>query len=361
MSIQSEIDRISNNVNNALSTIAETGVEVGQGSDALPAAAAALANEKADKVHDHEAADVIFTDGDTLQEKYDAGDLGSDEIYYGSGEPPASAKVQIDPSGGYTFVYDPVAKTDEMVNPVGVDSQGRLFSAGPSEIEYDDNVICQLLAASWQGNGPYTQTVSVEGMSATWIPKNPHYVVGSTDSETEAIKTAFEYITSIDSVDGALIFECTANKPEVDITVLVPGIPDAGDYNTQIVNGGSVVESGEAGWIPPVGFIWTSTEDVSPASLFAETTWERIKDRFILAAGDTYTAGSTGGNAEIALTMDNLPKTVVYDVSSYASSALFAVHYTTSTGYYAMNNVNGGYNTNIMNPYYTAYCWRRTA
>lgn len=49
MSVQSEIERINSNVQTTLSTIAETGVEVGTTSDALPAAAAALANEKADK------------------------------------------------------------------------------------------------------------------------------------------------------------------------------------------------------------------------------------------------------------------------------------------------------------------------
>lgn len=53
MSIQSEIDRINNNVQSTLSAIAETGVEVGTNSDALPAAAAALANEKAGVYHTH--------------------------------------------------------------------------------------------------------------------------------------------------------------------------------------------------------------------------------------------------------------------------------------------------------------------
>lgn len=50
MSIQSEVERINNNVQTALNTIAETGVEVGTNSDALPAAAAALANEKQNKI-----------------------------------------------------------------------------------------------------------------------------------------------------------------------------------------------------------------------------------------------------------------------------------------------------------------------
>ena len=50
MSIQSEINRINNNVQTTLNTIAETGVSVGSNSDALPDAAAALANEKEDKI-----------------------------------------------------------------------------------------------------------------------------------------------------------------------------------------------------------------------------------------------------------------------------------------------------------------------
>ena len=58
MSIQSEIERINSNVQTTLSTIAETGVEVGTNSDALPAAAAALANEKSNVGHKHTMADI---------------------------------------------------------------------------------------------------------------------------------------------------------------------------------------------------------------------------------------------------------------------------------------------------------------
>lgn len=58
MSIQTEINRINKNVQDTLSTIAETGVEVGSGSDALPAAAAALANEKANVSHTQAASTI---------------------------------------------------------------------------------------------------------------------------------------------------------------------------------------------------------------------------------------------------------------------------------------------------------------
>lgn len=64
MSVQSEIDRITNNVQTTLNTIADTGVEVGTGSDALPAAAAALANEKAPVNHEHSYNDL--TDKPTI-------------------------------------------------------------------------------------------------------------------------------------------------------------------------------------------------------------------------------------------------------------------------------------------------------
>ena len=50
MSIQSEIARISGNVADALDKIAATGVTVGEGSDALPDAAQALALTKQDKI-----------------------------------------------------------------------------------------------------------------------------------------------------------------------------------------------------------------------------------------------------------------------------------------------------------------------
>lgn len=56
----------------------------------------------------------------------------------------------------------------------------------------------------------------------------------------------------------------------------------------------------------PVGSIYMSVNSTSPASLFGGT-WERIKDRFLLAAGDTYSAGSTGGEAQHTLTVDEMP------------------------------------------------------
>ena len=58
--------------------------------------------------------------------------------------------------------------------------------------------------------------------------------------------------------------------------------------------------------IYPVGSIYMSTTNINPSTLFGGT-WEQIKDRFLLAAGDTYQNGTTGGEANHTLTINELP------------------------------------------------------
>lgn len=72
--------------------------------------------------------------------------------------------------------------------------------------------------------------------------------------------------------------------------------PSANDYlilqgeNTQRIKWSALLDK-----IYPVGCIYQSASSTSPAS-FLGGTWEQIKDRFILAAGDAYAAGNTGGS-----------------------------------------------------------------
>ena len=59
--------------------------------------------------------------------------------------------------------------------------------------------------------------------------------------------------------------------------------------------------------IYPVGSLYWSSKNTNPSTLFGGT-WTQIKDKFVLACGDTYpTTGATGGNASIKLTVANLP------------------------------------------------------
>lgn len=63
---------------------------------------------------------------------------------------------------------------------------------------------------------------------------------------------------------------------------------------------------GSAQTLFPIGSIYMSVNEVDPSTIFGGT-WERIKDRFILASGDTYANGARGGSATNTLTAAQLP------------------------------------------------------
>ena len=121
-----------------------------------------------------------------------------------------------------------------------------------------------------------------------------------------------------------------------------------------------------------VGSLYISENPTSPAELYGGT-WERIEGKFIVGANDTYPAGSTGGEAEVAITVEQMPRhkhdwlgvmnkregTIDYKnfapdvstvglVSSYSSEA--GVEY-----------AGGGNPHNNIPPYYSMYIWRRVA
>ena len=119
----------------------------------------------------------------------------------------------------------------------------------------------------------------------------------------------------------------------------------------------------------PIGSIYSSTVATSPADLFGGT-WVRIKDAFLLSAGDTYSAGSTGGSATHTLTVDEMPSHS-HDVRmAYpfeAGGAVPFVPYSSNPEPYAVGNYDvvqfTGNNQphNNMPPYLAVYMWRRVA
>ena len=86
-------------------------------------------------------------------------------------------------------------------------------------------VLVSLPASGWSGSAPYTQTVSVSGMTADWVPGIPTVVLGSS-VDVSALLTATEAlgcINMITSADGTLTFTAPVNKPGVSLTMRVPG------------------------------------------------------------------------------------------------------------------------------------------
>lgn len=163
----------------------------------------------------------------------------------------------------------------------------------------------------------------------------------------------------------------------------------------------------------PVGSLYWSKKSTNPATLFGGT-WTQIKDKFILAAGDSYAQGATGGSATVTLTTAQLPAhnhsgsaqsggshnhsasssstgdhyhfwySGRYGGSENSTSADGAgvganntPHKTLSAGSHShtitvnsagahthtltINNTGKGEAHNNMPPYVTYYCWERTA
>ena len=145
----------------------------------------------------------------------------------------------------------------------------------------------------------------------------------------------------------------------------------------------------------PVGSIYISVNATNPAELFGGT-WEQIKDRFLLAAGNTYAAGSTGGEATHTLSAAEMPShthTVrlwnpagamgpakwasketygaTLETSPYGATAPTPFTWNNSTPMVADNGngdpagntdfSGGGKQHNNMPPYLAVYMWKRIA
>lgn len=82
--------------------------------------------------------------------------------------------------------------------------------------------------------------------------------------------------------------------------------PSASD-NTQLLTVLNMIKAEAALAAHPVGSLYWTSSTENPATTFGGGTWTQIKDKFILAAGDTYANGNTGGAATVTLTADQIP------------------------------------------------------
>ena len=117
--------------------------------------------------------------------------------------------------------------------------------------------------------------------------------------------------------------------------------------------------------IYPVGSIYMSVNSTNPSTLFGGT-WEQIKDKFLLSCGDTYSNGSTGGEATHTLTVDEMPSHThsVQDLRNTESSGTQGHTsywgYKGSTNLLDMGATGGNKAHNNMPPYLAVYVWKRT-
>lgn len=162
------------------------------------------------------------------------------------------------------------------------------------------------------------------------------------------------------------------------------------------INTKSIVSQYIINTIYPVGSIYMSFEDINPATIFGGN-WERIKGKFLLAAGDANISGDIGGNNEVILKQTDIPQftgtlcagTGDYGVfrgevknddgsTSNLTTGVFSVKQSTETekkyansdtaaknSYYRTVDFSLGYDSasqtaiNILPEYIAVYMWRR--
>lgn len=125
--------------------------------------------------------------------------------------------------------------------------------------------------------------------------------------------------------------------------------------------------------IPPVGFVWLSVENTSPAIYFENTTWELIsQNRVLMGAGDGHNGGDTveAGLPNITGEMNGLYGELSDEKAAGALYVRSGVAKWTGASWQAYgqlgldaskSNSIYGNSTTVQPPAFCVYMWRRAS
>ena len=181
------------------------------------------------------------------------------------------------------------------------------------------------------------------------------------------------YSTSVDKNDITTYILSTVkvNVPVFSVAGTKPDIADGSITEVKLsqevqnkLNAGANINFNK---IYPVGSIYMSVNDANPSVLFGGT-WIQLKDKFLLGAGDTYSGGNTGGEAEHTLTIAEIPSHSHHQNCSGGGDNTdnFSVERGPCSGNYKIGeydtgSTGSGQPHNNMPPYLVVYMWQRTA
>lgn len=222
-----------------------------------------------------------------------------------------------------------------------------------------------------------TQTI------ATITDTNKHHITIVVSPDTHIEEQGYDYYdlkVSKISYDGSniTISSGKTRMEEVGVYIVFNGAI-GGDIEYMNVIKRTPIVNQIIDMIYPIGSTYISVNSINPSFLFGGE-WEQIQDRFLLASGSTYSAGSTGGEATHKLTVNEMPShTHIQNqhrhelnrnfsdgsggtISSYVATAdrKTSTKYTTYTTP-TNQNTGGGQAHNNMPPYLTVYMWKRIA
>lgn len=123
----------------------------------------------------------------------------------------------IDPNVSEVAVDSALSTTS--ANPV----QNKVITAGLNKKTERSTSSITLTTAGWTGSGPYTQAVTVTGITSTMTPFiSPVFSSASSTAINE--KISWNYVSKAETGSGKITFTCFENKPTVSLTLQVVNI-----------------------------------------------------------------------------------------------------------------------------------------
>lgn len=242
---------------------------------------------------------------------------------------------------------------------------------------------------------PHDLFIPITGWQTdTEVAEYPHYIDITADVTSTTVVSV-----SIDPASADVAGKAMLVNPETRtgaIRIRAHNIPTAEisarwypiKYGGQFYGDGSIYSNFLLA-AHPVGSIYQTISPENPAVTFGGGTWERIENRFIMGASDTYPAGSTGGSTahEHEYKLEFMWR--LGALVGYPTSVIATYNYKTQSwndnnkkvndGQYTLSNDGfsstcgekpGGETYSVTGntassssipPYYSVYIWRRVA
>lgn len=217
-----------------------------------------------------------------------------------------------------------------------------------------------------QGSGTYTTGQMVNCVALT--EKDPNYIYTFSGWYNGGTLVSSDNPYTFSMGNDNISLEARASRTKVDVpSISSITIPNGDVYAVKDAYAREAIENLWS-YIYPVGSIYMSVNSTDPGTLFGGT-WEQLKDRFLLAAGTTYTAGATGGEATHKLTTTEMPSHTHYIYGGNGdppdwfggSGNAYGIKQRTGSAYDYLQYVGGNGAHNNMPPYLVVYMWKRTA
>ena len=138
-------------------------------------------------------------------------------------------------------------------------------------------------------------------------PESAKYALGMVPADTFPAEWANYLFHGATAGITRLNQDTGSIKKEINSVLSNYNITPDPTVNTQLMEALNKLKAEAALAAHPVGSLYWTSVNENPAVTCGGGSWTQIKDRFILAAGDTYANGATGGEATVTLSASQIP------------------------------------------------------